>query len=509
MDDSARRATREPAILLVSVFIVASCALTYELLIGTVSSYYLGSSVLHFSLTIGLFMFFLGVGAFLSKFISQNELAAFITTESLLGVCGGVSVGLLQASFSYTEHYYLVAFLLTGSIATLCGLEIPLLTRLLYRHHGLKSTIAHALSFDYVGGLVASILFPLVLLPNFGTLKTACLVGLVNLCVAGLMIWEFRAKLAHPLRMAIVPFLGALATIVILVRAERVMSVLEQALYDDEVVYASQSPYQRIVLTQFRDDVRLYLNGDLQFSSQDEYRYHEPLVHLPMQLARNPRRVLVLGGGDGLVTRELLRYPDIAEITLVDLDKEITDLARTHAMLRLINGDSLSDERVRIVNQDAWNFVRDSSAVYDVIIADLPDANDYSLGKLYSLEFYRSLKKLLVPEGVIITQAASPYFTREAFWCIHDTLRAVFPHVQALNNYVPSFGSWGYVLASKDRELDVAAVRAPPTARYLTDDIIRSLVVFDRDLQPTKSGTNRLDNQLLVQLYAKGWSKFQ
>jgi spermidine synthase len=310
-----KREKREPAVLLVSVFIVAACALTYELLIGTVSSYYLGSSVLHFSLTIGLFMFFLGVGAFLSKFISNLELEAFINFESMLGVCGGLSVALLQASFCYTEHYYLVALMLTGAIGVLCGFEIPLLTRLLYRYQGLKSTIAHALSFDYVGGLAASIVFPLVLLPNFGTLKTACLVGLVNLCVASLIIWEFRAVLRRPRRMAMLPLLGAAVTALIFMRAEALMSVFEQALYDDEVVFASQSPYQRIVLTQFRDDIRLYLNGDLQFSSQDEHRYHEPLVHYAMQLAHKPRRVLVLGGGDGLAAREVLHYPGLEQIT--------------------------------------------------------------------------------------------------------------------------------------------------------------------------------------------------
>mgnify|MGYP006275254237 CR=1 FL=1 len=508
MGKGAESTRSDVAILLVSLGMVAACAITYELLIGTVSSYYLGSSVLHFSLTIGLFLFFLGIGAFLSKFVSRDELEVFVWTELLLGFVGIGSVLVLQASFSLTDHYYLVALILLATIATLCGLEVPLLTRLIYRHQGLSATLAHALSIDYVGGLVGSVLFPIVLLPTFGTLKTGCLVGLLNVGVASLVVYHFRAVLRHRGILTILCAGGILLGVSQFAVAERLVSLLEQSVYDDEIVYADQSPYQRIILTQHKNDLRLYLNGDLQFSSVDEHRYHEPLVHIPMQLAKQRGAVLLLGGGDGLAAREILSYPEVSSLTIVDLDWKVTALATTHALMRSINKKSLSDPRVTLIHDDAWQFVHNTSSLFDVIIADLPDANDYGLGKLYSREFYRRASRILSSGGVFITQAASPFFTRNAFWCIAHTVAAAFPVTTPLHNTIPSFGSWGYVLASHAVPLTLESLPLPTTLRYLTKELIPTLGIFDGDTSEVPTEIQRLDSQVLVRLYADGWERF-
>jgi spermidine synthase len=505
---SAEHRDSDVAILLVSLGMVAACAITYELLIGTVSSYYLGSSVLHFSLTIGLFMFFLGIGAFLSKFVSSGELEVFVWTELLLGFVGMGSVLVLQASFSLTDHYYLVALVLLGTIATLCGLEVPLLTRMIHRHQGLSATLAHALSIDYVGGLIGSVLFPIVLLPSFGTLKTGCLVGILNISIASLVVYHFRRVLRRISMLAILCAAGVVLGIFQFATAERLVSILEQAVYDDEIVYADQSAYQRIILTQHKDDLRLYLNGDLQFSSLDEHRYHEPLVHIPMQLAKQRGTVLLLGGGDGLAAREILSYPEVSSLTIVDLDDKVTALATHHALMRAINKHSLTNPRVTMIHEDAWRFVHDTDALFDVVIADLPDANDYALGKLYSVEFYRRVSRVLAPGGVFITQAASPFFTRNAFWCIAHTVAAAFPFTTPLHNTIPSFGSWGYILASHSGPLSLESLTLPSNLRYLTNAILPTLTIFDGDTSEVPTAIQRLDSQVLVKLYADGWDRF-
>mgnify|MGYP001076406133 CR=1 FL=1 len=243
-------------ILLVSVFIIAICGILYELLISSISSYFLGSSILHFSLTIGLFLSFMGLGAYISRFISDKRLLdRFIIIEVWLGVIGGASGALLYVSYAITENYYLIAFLLLGSIGTLVGLEIPILTRIIRGYFNLKDTLAQVLSFDYLGALIASILFPLFLLPYLGLTRTSFFIGLLNLSVALFNVIGFFS-------------------------AFTISGFFEQFLYQDDVVYTKQSPYQRLVITQWKDDTRLYINGNLQFSSIDEYRYHEALVQL-------------------------------------------------------------------------------------------------------------------------------------------------------------------------------------------------------------------------------------
>jgi spermidine synthase len=495
--------------LLISLFMVATCALTYELLIGTVSSYFLGSSVLHFSLTIGIFMFFLGVGAFCSKFIHSDELSYFILAESILGVIGGSSVFLLQYSFALTPYFYLVALLLTGSIATLCGLEVPLLSRILLVQDGVKQTLAHALSFDYFGGLIASIVFPLVLLPYLGTQKTACAVGLINITVATTMCWLFWGMISRRYTLLGIAAIGMMTLSGLLYWSESLSSVLEQSLYDDEIVHAEQSHYQRIVVTKFQEDVRLYLNGDLQFSATDEYRYHEPLVHIPLAAASQHGRILVLGGGDGMVVRELVKYHDVASITLVDLDPAVVQLAKRHPLFRSINHDALSDSRVTVIHEDAWVYLQHSSDTFNVIIADLPDANDYALGKLYSQEFYIALKRHLAAEGIFVTQAASPYFTPDAFWCIAHTVGEVFGTFLPYQSSIPSFGPWGFVLAGTVRGIPTLLPDEIEPLRYLTPALIPSLFIFDREVQERPTPINRLDNQELVHLYAAGWQRYQ
>ncbi len=498
---------RHSTALLVTTFITAVCGLIYELIIGTLSSYLFGNSVTHFSITIGLFMSAMGVGSFLSRRVQRSLLGWFIFVELAVGLIGGCAAALLYAIFATTELYYLamaVVILLTGG---LIGMEIPLLTRILGGWVTLRDTLANVLALDYLGALLGSLLFPLVLLPYLGLLQTSFAVGLLNLGVVVLNIWMFRRHLARwqPLAM------GASAVILVLllgaVWSAQLTSFFEQQLYEDDIIYTRQTAYQRIVLTRWGDDVRLFLDGNLQFSAADEYRYHEPLVHPAMSLARSREAVLVLGGGDGLVAREVFKYTDVRRLVLVDIDPVITNLARTHPALLGVNQNSLSDPRLELVNQDAFTYLADTADLFGVIIIDLPDPDNESLGKLYSREFYKLARRHLARGGVLATQATSPYFARETYWSIVHTIADVGLKTWPYHVYVPSFGDWGFVLAA-EHSLEPARFTPTTPQRYLTPKLLAASFLFDSDTAEVATEVNTLDNQIILTYYERGWKRW-
>lgn len=487
---------------------VAACAITYQLLIGTLSSYLLGNSVLHFSLTIGVFMFAMGAGAYLTRFLHTQLFAWFIAIEIALGLVGGSSALLLYLAYTASETYYVMHFTVTFFIGLLVGMELPLVTRLLRDCQPLKDAVAHAFSVDYIGALLASVLFPLVALPYLGVMRTAVGTGLLNCAVAAFTLVMFRAHLA-PQYQTLRLFAGITVLLLCALGAgsTRLTGLFEQLLYRDPIVHSQQTPYQKLVMTERGQDLRLYIDGNLQFSSVDEYRYHEALVHVPMQFTQPPATVLLLGAGDGLALREVLKYPFVRTVTLVDLDSAMTQLGQQHLKLLTLNAEALHDPRVHVINQDAWQFIRQTPHTYDLVIADFPDPNDFAVGKLYTREFYRMLRQRMTPNAMLVTQATSPYFARQAYWCIAQTLQEVFPMVSSYQVYVPSFGLWGFHLAGTS----LAARHTTPlpgNTRFITADMIDTLFLFDADTARIAVEPNRLDNQQLVQYYNASWKQW-
>lgn len=507
---------KQVAVLLFSVFIIAFCGILYELLIGTLSTYFLGSSVLHFSVTIGLFMTFMGLGSWISRYIKEPILDKFIWIEWGLGIIGGFCALILYASFSLTENFYLVYFFCVSLIGTAIGLEIPLMARLVQKNFLFHDTIAHVLSFDYIGALVASVVFPLVLLPYFGTVKTSFLIGLLNIGVAILNLETFENQLVNYKKIKFLSYFGALILVAGFFLSFQFVSFLEEFLYTDTVIYSEQSAYQKIVVTQWNQDVRLFLNGNLQFSSVDEYRYHEPLVHVPMMSAPKKEKILLLGAGDGLAAREILKYSDVHEIHLVDLDPAMTRLGKNHWLFQKINHNALNSPKVKIFHQDAWEFVRSSSDMYDVIIADLPDPNDTGIGKLYTREFFELVKKRLSAMGVFCTQATSPYFALRSFWCIYATLDTVFQACFPYHVYVPSFGDWGFQIAFPYhityeqllQNLQKSCKAHSLDFQYLKAEELAGLFFMGKDCEEVEVPIQTIENQVLVDLYEKEWKQW-
>lgn len=489
----------------VTVVVVATAGLVYELVAAAAASYLLGDSLTQFSTVIGSYLFAMGIGSFLSRYVQRGVAARFVQTEILVGLVGGWAAALLFVAFGHTTHFRVILYGLVGVVGLLVGLEIPLLLRLLRDRLVFRELVAQVLSLDYIGALAASLLFPLLLVPHLGLIRTSLLVGLANAAVGLWSTWIFRRELAAPgfLRAAAVAAVlclggGALA-------AERITEWSEDRLYADEIILARTSAYQRIVLTRWNDDLRLFLNGHLQFSSRDEYRYHEALVHPALASHPAPRHVLVLGGGDGLAVREVLKHGAVERVTLVDLDPEMTRLFSENPLLTSVNAGALGDARVRVVNADAFVWLAATPERFDVVIADFPDPHNFSLGKLYSRTFYRVLRARLAPGGVAAVQATSPMFARRAFWCIVETVRSAGLEARPYHVYVPSFGEWGFVLATVDGW--PAPQAYPPGLRFLTVEATPALFVFPPDMAPVPVEVNRLDNQVLVHYYGAEWQR--
>ena len=477
-------------LLLATAALSSAVGLVLELMLVTQASYLVGDAALATGVVVGTFLAAMGLGAWVSQFVGTNSngsddpprlLRVFLLVELALSpLC-------LLAPL----------VLVTPMVGVLGGMKLPLITRLLQGQQALRTALARALALDYAGALVGSLLFPLLLLPWLGLLPTAGLLALVPLLSSMALCWAFPSCRSWRWAVSALLPLGSAAALAIAPLGNRI----ENDLYDDPVVSRLQTRHQRIVLTRRRDDLRLYLDGQLQFSSLDEYRYHEALVHPAMAFHPTPRRVLLLGAGDGLALRELLRWPQLRRIDLVELDPQMLRLARRHPFLRRLNGDSLADPRVVVHTGDAFDLVRRLSGGYDVVIADFPDPSTAALARLYSLAFYGRLLGHLAPGGVIVTQASTPFFTPKVLASIEATFQALSLKTKPYSVDVPSFGPWGFVLAHRPGQ-ELVAQPLPFQGRWFGPDQLDGLFQLAPDLRPPPGQPvlpNRLMRPVLVE----------
>ena len=512
------RVTPAEVVLLVSVFVVAACGLVYELAAGSLASYLLGDSVLQFSTIIGTYLFAMGVGSWLSRYLERQLVAHFLRIELMVGLVGGlmpaalfVAHSLLPASAMGTFRVLLYAMVLL--IGILVGLEIPLVMRILKRQfsqrYALKDLVSEVLTFDYLGALAVSLAFPLLLVPHLGLIRTGVFFGLLNVAVAAWALWLFRAELrtwrAHALACALVALVLGAA----MAGAQPLTSWAEDRFYGEGIVQRLDSPYQRIVLTHGHGATKLYLNGNLQFSSRDEYRYHEALVHPVMTAHGAPRRVLVLGGGDGMAVREVLRHPSVQQVTLIELDPAMTRLFSQDDRLVALNGGALRSPKVRVVNADAFTWLDRHDEVFDVIIVDFPDPTNHAIGKLYTTTFYALLDHHLSAGGYAVVQTTSPLIARKSFWTVVNTLEAVGLSATPYHAHVPSFGEWGFVLAHRRPWRAPADWQAglPQGLRFLSPSVLPGLFVFPPDMARVPTEPNRLSSQGLVHTFEEEWGQ--
>jgi spermidine synthase len=500
--------------LLVSVFVVAACGLVYELAAGALASYLLGDSILQFSTVIGCYLFAMGVGSWSSKFFDRQLPAHFLRIELLVALAGGLLPAILFLTNAYIPgSFRWVLYGMVGVVGILVGLEIPLVMRILKRNVAFKDVVSQVLTFDYLGALAVSVAFPLILVPQLGLIRTGLLFGLLNAAVAVWALWLFRFELrqfkAHVL--ACGATLAALAAA--FAGADHITTLAEDKFYQDRIIFTAASPYQRIVVTQGKLGHRLFLNGNLQFAERDEYRYHEALVHPAMsafssqlgQPAAGPKRVAVLGGGDGMAVREVLKYPSVETVTLVELDPAMTKLFSEQPTLVKLNSGALKSPKVKVVNTDAFAWLEQGTDTFDVIIVDFPDPTNFSIGKLYTNSFYSLLDKRLSASGYAVIQTTSPLVARKSFWTVAQTIESVGFTATPYHAHVPSFGEWGFIIASRRPWHQPKTL--PVGLRFLDLPSLPVLFDFPLDMARVPTEVNRLSNQVLVTTYEDEWGK--
>jgi spermidine synthase len=492
-------------LLLFSVFVLSLCGITYELVLGSLATYLLGNPVQQYSLTIGIFLSSMGIGSYLSRFLVKNILRDFIIIEIALGFIGGLSVLLLNMMFSFSVSFYLLHIFLLTVIGTLVGLEIPLMARILRKHGSFRDIISNVLTLDYMGGLAGSLLFPLLLFPFIGRFLTSLLIGIANISVAALIILriEYPGRKKHDI---FYPLVMILLLALLAFNSDMINTIMQKRLFYDDIVFSKRSKYQEIVLTRSGEEFRLYLDGSLQFSTFDEYRYHEMLVYPALALhPQDRKRVLILGGGDGIAVGYVLKWKGVENITLVELDPEIINLARSNSSFKMINKNSLEDERVEVVTGDAYRYLTDVRRKFDLIIADFPDPHDETISKLYTTEFFMMVKRTLAPGGIFVTQSTSPLFAREAFWCINTTLEKVFRHVLPYHVFIPSFGDWGFNMAS-EKVLEPGSIgKVDIKTSFFSRETFGHSLHFPDDSERVSGKINTFNTPVLYTYYLKGW----
>ncbi len=497
------------AALLFSVFVVAACGLLYELAAGALASYLLGDSVLQFSTIIGTYLFAMGLGSYASRWFNRQLPAQFLRIQLLVGMVGGLMPATLFIAHSIAPgpfRFFLYGLVLL--VGFLVGLEIPLVMRILKSRYNLRDLVSQVLTFDYLGALAVSIAFPLFLVPKLGLIRSGLLFGVLNIAVALWTLRIFRHDIRAVRSHAMACVMALLTLFAVWAGSDRLTTLLEEQFYSDRIVFAHQSAYQRVVVTQGKLGARLFLNGNLQFAERDEYRYHEALVHPAMSAHGAPKRVAVLGGGDGMAVREVLKYKSVESVTLVELDPAMTTLFGREPMLTRLNAGALQDKRVRIINQDAYQWLditNDTPDAFDVIIVDFPDPSNFTLGKLYTHSFYTLLARRLSASGYAVVQTTSPLVARASFWTVATTLESAGLSIAPYHAHVPSFGEWGFIVASR------RPWRMPPTLpadlRFLSLTGLPALFDFPPDMARLPTEVNRLHNQVLVRTFESEWGK--
>jgi spermidine synthase len=500
------------AVLLGTVLLVAVCGFVYELVIIALGTHLFGNSIYHVSVVLASFVSAMGLGSLLAKPLQRRPVEAFVIVEALVALIGGLSAMGLYAAFAWADLYQPTMIVAATVIGLLVGCEIPLLLVLMQRvrREAAGTSVADLLAADYLGAVVAGVSFPLLLLPLLGQVQAALAIGALNAMAGLVVLWLLGGTLSSRRRRALLTAapLGVLLALAGAAAASGRFEVsARQSLFDDPIVRFERSAYQDIVLTKSlrTDDLRLFLNGDLQFSSRDEYRYHEALVHPAMAGAH--ARVLVLGGGDGLALREVLRHPGVRRAVLVELDPRMIELAREDPRLSELNAGALADPRVSVVRRDAFAWLREAAERFDVVIADFPDPDDAATAKLYSLEFYDGLRRrVLAPGGRLAVQAGSPYFAHEAFWSIERTIAAGGLATRPYHVDVPSFGDWGFVLAGEN---SAPALRVAPPAggplRFLDAPTLAAAASFPPDRARVKVDVNTLNRPRLLDYERRGY----
>lgn len=555
------------------MFFTGGAGFVYQGILGAVFTNLLGNSMEQIILTMGFMMGMMGVAVWLQKLIRSGPLVEyFIIVELALAILGGFAPIILQWAFAHMPNDFgWIRLAYPALMALLIGIEIPLAMRINEKFaRNLSSNLAETWAWDYVGSFVGTLAWLWALKHFVPIMHLSYWVAISNLIVAvASLVFFWKCGLLTRWASKIMLTLGMIMVATSLVvgsnNVDAWSNIISQKMYDDPIIYHTTTKYQDIVMTQKAHPTNrgakayeMFINGNKQFNSADERIYHEHLVHPAMNLAAAHRRVLILGGGDGLALREVLKYPDVEDVTLVDLDPGMIELARTNPIMRELNGNAFGDARVnstlspglidtgrtqevfvagdkfemectesgcykrpiaekaadvQVFTIDADRFVSVSHELFDVVIIDLPDPSSIELAKLYSQEFYQKVKQAMSTDGMLVVQATSPYHSRETFLCIMRTIAAAGFGTTPYHANIPSFGDWGWALGSPSLKPEVLRERAISLEDYgvpteeLTPESMRAALTFGKKSLTTNSQSisTLMEQAVLGHYIYDGW----
>ena len=499
-------------LLKIAIFATGISGIVAEYLLATLATYFLGDSIFQWTMIVSVMLFSMGIGSLMSRKITKELLFKFLTLELLLSLLASFSVVIIYYVAGYFKGYVtFYIYFLSISIGILIGMEIPLVTRINDSYEELKRNISSIMAMDYIGSLIGGVFFAFWGLPRLGLTYTPFVVGGINFLVAMslfIIIWK---KIERKKSALILSTITAVILLVGLFTSDEVKRFSEQKRYKEKIIFQEQTRYQNIVITQKKDVFWLFINGNQQLSTLDEYVYHEALVHPSIHLAKDKKKILILGGGDGCVAREALKYKEVEKIVLVDLDSVMTDIAREHWVLSELNHESLDNSKVTIINADAFTWLENQQEKFDVIIVDLPDPKSIDLSRMYSKEFYWVCRANLAEGGSIVTQAGSPMFATEAYECINLSMKAAGFSTLTLHNHVLTLGEWGYIIgkietqSNLDKEALAFNLRSDISTAWLNNEAFEGMQKFGKphvDLSEVQ--VNTISEPILQKYYLRG-----
>jgi spermidine synthase len=500
-------------VLKIALFLTGISGIVAEYVLSTLASYFLGNSIVQWTMILSTMLFSMGLGSRFSKGIKTHLVEKLIIVEFTLSILTSLSALLVYTVSAFTDYTGFFIYLMSIAIGVMIGLEIPLVTRINQQYESLRVNIASVMEWDYFGSLVGGVFFAFIGLPLLGISYTPFVLGVTNFIVA---IWLFY-KMDQNIKLyrkGLLQIFGVLvSTILILgfIFTDNIILFGEQRKYKDRIVFEKQSKYQKIVITKWKNDYWLYINGNEQLSTFDEFLYHEPLVHPIMKMVKEHKNVLILGGGDGFAVKEILKYKGVEKITMVDLDPAMTDLGKNNKIMRRFNKDSMHSNKLEIFNEDGFNYLEETNEYFDVIIVDLPDPKSLEINKLYTKEFYQIAKLHLRPNGMIITQAGSPYYSTEAFNCINKTMKEGGFNTLPLHNQVMTLGEWGWIMGSKKLPSEIIKKQLQSLeyndieTRWINNEAMLQITSFGKGIfKSSDLEINTINNPVLYQYYLRG-----
>ena len=493
-----------------ALFATGISGIVAEYILSTLASYFIGNAILQFTLIVSIMLFAMGLGSRISKSFNNNLVFYFVIIELILSLLVSFVAIISYLVYGFTDTSWIVIYFLSIVIGLLIGLEIPFATRINNEFEELRLNISSILENDYYGSLIGGLFFAFVGLPYLGLTYTPFILGFVNLSVSFWMFYALREFITQKQKniLKTLYFIVVTGLLLGIYFAKPIILFGEQAKYADKIVFSKQTKYQKIIITKWKNWHSLYINGNQQLSTFDEYLYHEPMVHTALGLTKEKSNILILGGGDGCIVRELLKYQEVKNITLVDLDNQMIEIAKNNKIFTDLNQQSFSNKKVNIVINDAFTFLENTKQFYDVILVDLPDPNNVDLNKLYSKEFYHLSKKRLKKDGSFITQSGSPYYATKAFYCIEKTMKAAGLYTLPLHNQILTLGEWSWIIAKKTKitkqdiqQIDVSKL----DLKWLNNDALSMITSFGKPLiDTTNTKVNTIFSPVLYTYYQKG-----